>query len=683
MFYGSSSETTGGATLTLPQMLQYTANQFPDRGIGYIQDDGSEIFQSYSQLVAQAVRVLAGLHQLGLKAGDKLILALSRNEEFIPAFWGCVLGGVLPVPMPAPVSLYNPNPPLEKLHNVWHLLECPLVLLDARLRSQPSEEQRATYIQDALLLSFDDIRQDQPARDFHTAPATAPAFIQFSSGSTGEPKGVVITYQNLLCNLRAIATGINRQPDDISLGWLPLHHDMGLIGFHLAPIYSGNNQMHLNTVSFVRRPLLWLDSLEKYHATVTVAPNFSQALVLERLERQPQKKWDLSAVRVLFNGAEPIAVGLMQRFIAKMATYGLDPTAMFPVYGLAEACLAVAFSPLGVPPRIESLNRQALQVNHRAVPDEVGDATAIQFASVGLPVLGCSLRIVDDEDMVVPDLVVGNIQIKGENVTCGYYNNPVAALSAFCGDWLRTGDLGFMRDHHLCVTGRAKDILFVNGQNYYAHDLESIAQQVEGVQSGKVAICGWYDSAAGRDKVLVFLLCNNPVESVQQFWKVKQHLQRFLGLAVDVMIPLKSKQFPKTSSGKLQRYKLRQQFEQGVFDSVIAQISQLLAEEEARSCQQKALPQTFTEKLLLRLWCEELLLAPEEVGIHDSFTELGGDSLKALTILGKLEKQYYIYIDSAILAEHQTIAELAAYIDKHSMLVRRTSTQERKKTFSG
>lgn len=661
--------------MTLLQMLLFATNKFPERGIGYIQEDGSEIFQSYPQLLEEAARILAGLRQLDLKARDKVILALSRNEELIPAFWGCVLGGMLPVPLPALTSLHSPNLALEKLHNVWQVLESPPVLVDARLLDRQSEKQSATHTWEDKLFSFDAIRQEQPATDFYTASPTEPAFIQFSSGSTGDPKGVILTHQNLLCNLRAIAVSIQPQKDDISLNWMPLYHDMGLIGFHLVPIHSCVSQFHLNTVNFVRHPLLWLDSLEKYRATVTGAPNFSQALVLERL-RKSAKKWNLSAVRVLFNGAEPIAVDLMQQFMVKMVNYGLDPKAMFPVYGLAEASLVVTSPTLGAPPRIESLQRQALQIHHQAIPAEPGDATAIQFASVGVPVQGCEVRIVDDED-IVSEGVVGHIQIKGENVTSGYDNNPTATQKAFCGDWLRTGDLGFICEGRLCVTGRAKDILFVNGQNYYAHDLESIAQQVEGVQAGKVAICGWYDRAAGRDKVLVFLACNNP-SSVQQFWEVKQHLQQVLGLAVDVMIPLKSKQFPKTSSGKLQRYKLREQFEQGVFDQGLTQMRQLLAEVEARSSQQKIPPQTFTQKLLHRLWCEELLLAPQQVGIHDSFTELGGDSLKVVTILSRLE-QYYIYVDSAILAEHQTIAELAAYIDKRPALLSRESTGGRRK----
>ncbi|MCI0526996.1 MAG: AMP-binding protein, partial [Nitrospira sp.] len=209
--------------------------------------------------------------------------------------------------------------------------------------------------------------------------------------------------------------------------------------------------------------------------------------------------------------------------------------AMLPVYGLAEATLAVTFPPLGELPRTERLNRQLLQTHQQAIPTESDNPYAICFASEGFPAQGCEVRIVNGEDQRVSDGIIGHIQIRGDNVTQGYYSNLEATQEAFCGSWLRTGDLGFIREGRLCVTGRTKDILFVNGQNYYAHDLENIAQQVEGVQAGKVAVCGWHDLRTGRENVLLFLASHQPASSVSLFLQVKRRLQRVLGLTVDII----------------------------------------------------------------------------------------------------------------------------------------------------
>lgn len=340
---------------------------------------------------------MAGLYGLGLKAGDKVILSLSRNEEFIPAFWGCLLGGIIPAPLAPPASLYSPNPALEKLQGVWHTLGEPLVLVSPNLIEQDCEQPRDhCLISEDKLSAPSSLRRSQPAASFHEAGSTDTAFIQFSSGSVGHPKGVLLSHQNLLSNIRAIESGLALQKDDIGLGWMPLFHDMGLIGYHLSPLHFGINHFLINTMDFVRRPLLWLDSLEKHGATITAAPNFAQALILKRLRGNPLKQWDLSRVRLVLNGAEPISVELMQRFMEKMSGFGLDPQAMFPVYGLAEATLAVAFSPTGETPRIEYLDRRELQNHHKVLLVNPDAPSAVPFTSVGFPVRGCEARIVDE-----------------------------------------------------------------------------------------------------------------------------------------------------------------------------------------------------------------------------------------------------------------------------------------------
>lgn len=234
-----------------------------------------------------------------------------------------------PVPLTPPTSLYSPNPALEKLQNVWNTLREPFVLVPENLLDGEYDRKQANSIPENKFLKLSAVRKDQPTTSFHNAQPTDTAFIQFSSGSTGQPKGVLLSHQNLLSNIRAIEAGLALQKDDIGLSWMPLFHDMGLVGYHLTPLHFGINHFLINTMDFVRKPLLWLDSLEKRAATITAAPNFGQALVLKRLKGDSKKLWNLSKVRLVLNGAEPISVDLMQRFIKKCPGLGWTPGQCF------------------------------------------------------------------------------------------------------------------------------------------------------------------------------------------------------------------------------------------------------------------------------------------------------------------------------------------------------------------
>lgn len=687
--------------MTLGAALERAANQAPERGVSYIVEDGTAVFQPYPQLLAEAGCVLAGLRGAGLRAGDKLILAPTRNQEFVPAFWACIVGGIIPVPLAAPGALFKSRPAVERLANVWNALDRPPVMLDqapsnqlsaGQLNKEGNREHTAAGVPlpASSVFAFSDFLRDGLAPSFHDAQPDDIAFIQFSSGSTGQPKGVVLTHRNILANIEAIEAGLGMQASDITLNWMPLYHDMGLVGYHLVPLHFCISQFHLQTACFVRRPLVWLDALEEYGATITASPNFGLALLLSRLERTQGGAWDLSKVRLLLNGAEPISVPLMERAAKVFAAFGASPQAMFPVYGLAEATLAVAFPPLGEEPRVEAVDRRELQMHGRAVPAIPADLSAICFASEGCALDGCQIRIVDDQDQPVEQRVVGHIQVRGGNVMKGYYDDPEATADAFCESqgeaWLRTGDLGFIAEGRLCVTGRAKDIIFVNGQNYYAHDLEDVAQRVEGVQPGRVVFCGWHDPQAGRERLLMFLASASVDDAAslaasgEMLLKVKTRLQNELGLTRDVMIPVRARHFPKTTSGKLQRYKLREQFERGEFDAAIEQMACWLAAREQQdkaSRAARAAPRTPTEKLLHQAWCEEIGLKPEEVGIHDRFEELGGKSIHAAIIVARIESHFGFTLHSEVLAAHPTIGGIAAYIDRHGAALRGGAGEKR------
>lgn len=544
---------------SLPDLLDHAAGHYSGHGFSFITPHHPAAFFSFEEMRSRALVILNALQNRGLSQGDRVILSLDTAEEIIPALWACLFGGIIPALLQPPLTFTETNPAAEKASRVWQILGGPAVILShAHAGSWTRSEIPAERLLDIATLSGN----PDEARLFKTSDDDV-AFIQFSSGSTGTPKGVMLTHRNLLTNTAAIIRGISLDSTDVSVNWMPLYHDMGLIGFHITPVYAGVTQYFINPVDFVKNPYLWIDALSHHHCTITACPNFGQALVNRHLSRKPAHHWDLSAIRILFNGAEPISVPIMQSFLKGLEPYGLSPKAMFPAYGLAEATLAVTFPEQGTGARIIPFNRRKLIENGQA---EVGEPEeAMELVDLGSPVDHCAVRVVNHDGIEVPEGMVGDIHVKGSNISPGYYADQKATKAAFDGDWLRTGDLGFIFKGKLFITGRTKDIIFSNGMNYYAHDVELVAQQVEGIGNGKVVVAGSFDESEGRDRLLVFLVGTEQEETFTVCRKLKLHLSSRIGLNPDLFILIRSSDIPRTSSGKIQRYKLAERFLRGEF----------------------------------------------------------------------------------------------------------------------
>jgi acyl-CoA synthetase (AMP-forming)/AMP-acid ligase II len=557
---------------TLHDILIHAAQHHPDSGIGYVNTDGTIIFQTYPDLLSKAGRLLQGLSVLGCSAGDKIILAPSNNAETISLLWACFLGRMVPTILQPPVSFSEYNPPLEKMEKVFRKLEGPKVIL--------SGGQALTFnfsvIPRENIFSLDAIPKVTGDPEFLNPDESDLAFIQFSSGSTGDPKGIMLTHKNILTNLNAVNTSFDSNLQDRMVNWMPLYHDMGLVGFHLAPVYGCYNQYHIDTLDFIKRPFIWLDVIDKVRGTITGCPNFGQALLLRYLRRNHGGHWDLSTMKVIANGAEPISANIMTEFMDLLAPHQLKAEAMMPGYGLAESTLAVTFSPLHQMPTVVPFYRKELHHDLKAIPAPARTGSLVQLIpSVG-KALYIEYRIVDDNDQVLEDGRVGHIQIKGPSVTAGYYNDPAATLQVHCRDWLRTGDQGFVFEDNLYITGRYKDIIFVHGKNFYANDLEHLAQTIEGVVYGKAIIGGVFDEKMGHDRVLLFLTGSVSQEMINTFIRIRKLFVETLGITIDTLIPVKSNQIPKTSSGKIQRFKLISAYLKGEYDEVIGSTNRLL-----------------------------------------------------------------------------------------------------------
>ena len=477
------------------------------------------------------------------------------------------------------------------------------------------------------------------------------SFIQFSSGSTSDPKGVVLTHHNLTTNIQDIHDAVQLRDDDRSLSWMPLTHDMGLIGFHLAMVLRGITHYIMDTSVFVRRPTAWLQMAFREKTSVLCSPNFGYRLFLKAFTRWKIEDLDLSHVRLIFNGAEPISAALCDEFIEALGPYGLKPSTMVPVYGLAEASLAVSFSDLDAHYRTLKLKRESIGINEKIL--ETSNADAISIVEVGKAVKNCAVRVTNSDGVAVDSGYVGRIEIKGPNVTGGYYAGQTLDKSAHTEDgWLDTGDVGFLKGERLFVTGRIKDVMFVNGQNFYAHDLENIICELPYLDPGKAVVCAVPDNQDSGDAIAAFVLHYGEVE---EFESVITDIRRIVGerTGAEVTHVLPVDEIPKTTSGKLQRYLLRQSYLNGEFDQYLARPDPLLTPTQREG-------HTEMEDTLLDICASSL--GGVKLERNDNFFAIGMNSLKLVELHELIDQRFPQQLEISDFFEHPTLSQLAAFL---------------------
>lgn len=629
-----------------------------ERSLTYIEGKETETTITFKQLHQRALGMLHHFQQQGLKPGDELIIFLRNNEKFLEAFWGAIFGGIIPVPVAVGIS----DEHRSKLYKIYNKLQRPFVFTDEdnleRLKKYADENDQANdyaRLKDTSVLAENMTDLSQQGEK-HNAQADDVCFIQFSSGSTSDPKGVVLTHRNLVLNVLAKGAAGGYTKDDISLSWMPLTHDMGLIGFHINMIVCYMHHCIMATDLFSRRPGLWLQKVSEKHASVICSPNFGYKHFLKAMSGKEFPGMDLSCVRVILNGAEPISTRLCDEFLERLAPYGLKRISMLPVYGLAEATLAVAFPKWGQDYRAVHVDRHKLKVGDKVTYLAEDTADTLSFPIVGFEVPDMNIRIGDLEGNAFSEDTIGSILISGPTVTQGYYYDEAATKAVMTPDgWLDTGDLGFMHNKELVITGRSKEIIFANGQNYYPHDLESILIHSESIELGKVAVYGVWDEKLQRDELLIFIIFRGDLnEFIPLATKAAHTLNEQAGLEVDYVIPVN--RIPKTTSGKFQRRILADAFENGEYDEVLKDIEGLSQPQEATADEDL----TPLQKELKAI-CNSVI-DERSLDVNDNFFESGISSLTLAEIHQQIDDRYPGKVDVVDLFEYQTIVELAEFM---------------------
>ncbi|MDF5719561.1 MAG: SDR family NAD(P)-dependent oxidoreductase [Rhizonema sp. PD37] len=553
--HGEPLQYSEDAPKTLTELLQRTA-QYSTKSIIYIQPDGTEKFQSYRELWLDAQRILAGLKKLGLKPQDKVIFQLENNQDFISAFWGCVLGGFVPVPISVAPAYEIANNTANKLQNTWQMLGKPLVLTSAFLADKMTVS--IWNLEKFQIATIDKLRECEADFNLHQSQPEDLAILFLTSGSTGIPKCVMLNHRNLLSMTAGLILMGNFSSQESVLNWMPLDHVGALVSLSIMAVSLGCQQIHVPTDLIVQNPLLWLDKIDSHKATISWAPNFAFSLICDSAFDISRKNWDLSSMKFAINAGEPIVTKTARKFLKLLSNHGLPTNAIHPAFGMCETSSGITYS--------DSFSL-------------LSSSDDTLFVELGFPINGASLRIVNESEQIVTEDTIGRLQVKGASVTCGYYQNPHANQEAFTPDgWFNTGDLGFLHQGRLTITGRQKDVIIINGLNYYCHDIEAAVEEVKGVEVSYTAACA-VKQIGNTDKLAIFFNTHLSDDGnlVTLLREIRTSIVNKVGVNPDFLIPVARETIPKTAIGKIQRSQLSQRFITGEFKSIIKQIDILLS----------------------------------------------------------------------------------------------------------
>ena len=512
---------------------------------------------SYAELMQHGRRFAAALLRARVERGEPVILVMTDPENAVIAILGCMIAGCPPAPVYPPMNLQAVPGFLNFIKHVVERSGATFVVADPQpftflgnvQHESPSVKGVEKFVSLMRSSFLDEIRVED--REV--------AFLQFTSGSTSAPKGVVVPHSGLAANLRMIRQASRMDNGSCVVTWLPVYHDMGLIGTVLNAITLPCKLVVLPPVVFLKKPRLWLELISQFRGTHTAAPNFAYGLCVRRVPNTTGI--DLSSMTTFICGAEPVLPRTMEAFVRHYAGAGLHPGAMVPAYGLAEATLAVTFSPYLRGMAADEVDLEQLSGSQRAVAGRQA-SKSIRITSCGLPLNGMNVRISSDNGASLPERCVGEIQISGESVTPGYAGDDDATRASRTPDgWLRTGDLGYIANGELHPCGRIKDIIIIRGKNFHAHDLESLASEVKGVRTGNVVAFG---SRTDAGEALVLVAESREEGRTAEIAKeVRAHLAGAIGIGPDEVVIVPPGTLPKTSSGKLKRVETRSLYETG------------------------------------------------------------------------------------------------------------------------
>ena len=546
---------------TVAEAIENIGIVAPDNAFTFQDMNGAESRYGFGKVADETARRAAALQELGLEKGDRFGLIVVEPEDFVLTFLAALRVGIVPVPLYPPLSFGALDAYAERTGRVLELSGSRVLVASSRLQNilWGLVDQVPTL---ERLVRVEELREGTAIADHVDIQPEDLAFLQYTSGSTADPKGVMVTHRSLVANADGIMLhGLQTTTNDVGVSWLPLYHDMGLIGFVIAPVVHAVSIVFIPTLRFIKRPSSWMETVHRHRGTISFGPNFSYALAARKAKEEELERWDLSSLRVLGCGAEPIQPETMAAFTELFhGRCNMPTTAIMPAYGMAEATLAISLkvAPEHMVTRMVDLQR--FQEDGTVVAPE-GDALAVEHVACGEVFPGHEVVVMDDEDNVLAPGREGELCLRGPSVTPGYFENPEATARAYRGGWLHTGDLGYVLDGQVYVTGRIKDLIILNGRNLHPQQIEWAAAEVEGVRKGNVVA---FSRPGATSEEVVVALETRSQDHAAIADQVKRAVRKEISVAPAEVICLAPGSLPKTSSGKLQRRKTRDQYIAGV-----------------------------------------------------------------------------------------------------------------------
>ena len=551
---------------TLLEVLQWHVAHHPDRPhIQFYQDDGQGDALTYAELEQGAKNVAVSLQQHRLEPGQPIAIMLPSSPDYFFIFFGILMAGGIPVP------IYPPARP-SQLED--HIRRHARILDNCRasiLITVPEAKQVAKLLRSLApnlqhIVSTPDLKASASHTMLPKINEQATAFIQYTSGSTGNPKGVVLTHANLLSNIRAMGKVVKAGPKDVFVSWLPLYHDMGLIGAWLGSLYYAALFVVMSPLDFLARPERWLWAIHRYRGTLSASPNFGYEYSMHRLKDAELTGLDLSSWRAAFNGAEAVSPETVEQFGQRFEPFGFKKDAMMPVYGLAESSVGLAFPPLGRGVHIDHIDRTTFTRSGHALSADQDESNVLRFVSCGLPLPGHQIRIVDDTGHELPERQEGRLEFRGPSSTSGYYRDAQKTQTLFDGEWLDTGDLAYIANGELYVTGRIKDIIIRAGRNVYPDELEKMVGDIPNIRKGCVAVFASMDPKKQTEKLVI--IAETRSEEPNEHQRLRSDINALsidlTGIPPDEVLLAPPGSVLKTSSGKIRRSATRERYEKGM-----------------------------------------------------------------------------------------------------------------------
>ncbi|WHX45296.1 amino acid adenylation domain-containing protein [Bacillus pumilus] len=623
LVYGGDVIKKPGTPVTLTEVLIRSAFMSPDRGVIYIKEGGRTLTQTYPELLTNAERVLSGLRKAGLTNGDQVLLQLKDHQDFITVFWGCILGGIIPTPVSVPPVYDETNQAVNKLKGVFQLQNEPFIITNEASAEDIAGLRETFEAKEIPILTVETLLACEPDEQHYEPEPDEPVLQLLSSGSTGVPKCIRHNHQSILSRIISFEQTNGFTHEDVSLNWMPLDHVGGIVMFHVHDVYLGCQQISPSIDQFIERPMVWLDWVETYGVTRTWAPNFAFAMMNEYEDDIRKGSWDLSTLTYIMNAAEAVVPKVTQRFMHMMGQHGLSHHAMVPAYGMSETSSAIVqskkFMRHGDQDGQLTIDQTSLTGDIQYVAQD--HPHKMTFTEVGVPIPSVWIRIVDEHHHVLPEDQVGRLQVKSPTIMMGYHQNEEANQEVFAENgWFHTGDLGFIHEGRLVLTGREKDIIVINGANYLNYEIEAVVEEVDGVEVTFAAAYGIYNPESSNDTLAVFFVTQKESleEQITMIQQIREAIIRKIGIEPNHIIPVKKDQFPKTESGKIQRAQLGAALKEGVFRDIERALD-LASENE----------QTLPDWFFKRTWAKEhigpsqpaadhVLVFEDEKGLYQS-----------------------------------------------------------------